>query len=92
MMAGQVSPLTVPGPLKKLLDAKYESSVNSAGIDRGVERAEKLRKVADSTRAANQPKTQIPLPGGAGAPPAGQAPQPAQPQPAPTKPNPTKKP
>jgi peptidyl-prolyl cis-trans isomerase D len=89
MMAGQAQPITIPLPLKKLLDAKYESSVNSAGIDRGLERAQKLRKVADSTRAANQPKTQIPLPGGAGAPPAGQPPQgaqPAQPQPQPAAP------
>ena len=85
MMAGQAQPITVPPPLKKILDAKYESSVNSAGIDRGFERAQKLRKVADSTRAANQPKSQIPLPGGVGAPPAGQAPgaQPPQPQPTP---------
>jgi PPIC-type PPIASE domain len=83
MMAGQAQPITIPTPLKKLLDAKYESSVNSAGVDRGLERAEKLRKVADSTRAANQPKTQIPLGGGAGAPPAGQAPQGAQPAPQP---------
>lgn len=97
MMAGQASPINIPLPLKKLLDAKYESSVNSAGIDRGFERAQKLRKVADSTRMANQPKSQIPLPGGAGAPPAGQPPQgaqPAQPQPQPAKPAtpPTKKP
>ncbi len=84
MMSGQAQPLTIPLPLKKMLDAKYESSINSAGIDRGLERAEKLRKSADSTRTANQPKTQIPLPGGAGAPPAGQAPQGAQPQPEPT--------
>jgi hypothetical protein len=94
MMAGQAQPMTIPLPLKKLLDAKYESSVNAAGIDRGLERAQKLRKSADSTRAANQPKSQVPLPG-MGAPPAGQAPQgaqPAQPAPAPTKPPTTKKP
>jgi peptidyl-prolyl cis-trans isomerase D len=88
MMAGQASPITIPPPLKKLLDAKYESSVNSAGVDRGLERAQKLRKVADSTRAANQPKSQVPLPGGAGAPPGGQAPPPGAqpPQPQPTQP------
>ncbi len=84
MMAGQAQPINIPLPLKKMLDAKYEASINSAGIDRGLERAEKLRKVADSTRTANQPKTQIPLPGGAGSPPAGQPPQGAQPQPEPT--------
>jgi len=98
MMAGQANPMTIPAPLKKLLDAKYESSVNSAGIDRGLEHAQKVRRVADSTRAANQPKTQIPLPGAgvAGAPPAGQVPQgaqPAQPQPTtPAKPPTPKKP
>ena len=85
MMAGQANPMTIPLPLKKILDAKYESSVNPAGIDRGLERAQKLRKTADSTRAANQPKSQVPLPG-AGAPPAEQAPGGAQPAPAPTKP------
>lgn len=85
MMAGQANPITIPVPLKKILDAKYESSVNPAGIDRGFERAQKLRKTADSTKAANQPKSQIPLPG-AGAPPAEQAPGGGQPAPAPTKP------
>ena len=87
MMAGQAQPLSVPRPLKKLLDAKYESSINPAGIDRGFERAQKLRATADSARAANQPKSQIPLPG-AGGPPGGpppdsqpQAAQPQQPQP-----------
>jgi hypothetical protein len=69
------------------LDAKYEASVNPAGIDRGFERAQKLRATADSSRAANQPKSQIPLPG-AVAPPAGQAPetQPKAPPPATKKP------
>jgi hypothetical protein len=98
MLAGQTQPMSIPLPLKKMLDAKYESSVNPAGIDRAVERAQKVRASADSARAAAQPRTQLPIPGmGApgGAPPSGAQPQPAQPQPAqpqPTKPNPTKKP
>ena len=45
MMAGQAQPISVPPPLKKILDAKYESSVNSAGIDRAFERAQKVRAV-----------------------------------------------
>ena len=92
MMAGQAQPLSVPRPLKKLLDAKYESSVNPAGVDRGFERAQKLRATADSARAANQPKSQIPLPG-AGGPPGGQPPE-SQPQPTPQPKSPpaTKKP
>jgi parvulin-like peptidyl-prolyl isomerase len=78
VLAGQAQPVPVPVPLKKILDGKYEASVNSAGVDRAVERAQKVRQVADSARAANQPKSQIPLPG---MPPGGAAP--VQPQPTP---------
>jgi len=88
MLAGQAQVLNAPAPLKKLLDLKYESSVNQAGIDRAVERAQKVRASADSARAANQPKSQIPIPGMGGPPPSAQppgaqppAPQPAQPAP-----------
>ena len=45
MMAGQAQPISVPPPLKKMLDAKYESSVNSAGLDRALERAQKTARV-----------------------------------------------
>jgi peptidyl-prolyl cis-trans isomerase D len=91
MMAGQAQPLSVPRPLKKLLDAKYESSVNPAGVDRGFERAQKLRASADSARAASQPKSQVPLPGAGGPP--GAPPPESQPQPQPKTPPPaTKKP
>jgi hypothetical protein len=89
MMAGQAQPLSVPRPLKKLLDAKYESSVNPAGVDRGFERAQKLRASADSARAASQPKSQVPLPGAGGppgAPPPESQPQPKTPPPATKKP------
>ncbi|HXT14880.1 MAG TPA: peptidylprolyl isomerase [Gemmatimonadaceae bacterium] len=85
MMAGQAQVLNAPAPLKKLLDAKYEASVNQAGIDRAVVAAGRVRASADSARAANQPKSQIPIPGMGGPP--GGAPPPAQPaQPAPTGP------
>jgi hypothetical protein len=63
MMAGQAQPISPPGPLVKMLDAKYESSVNQAGIDRALERAQRVRASADSAKAANQPKSQIPIPG-----------------------------
>ena len=85
MMAGQAQPMSIPLPLKKMLDAKYESSVNPAGVDRAVERAQKVRSAADSARAASQPKSQIPIPGAGGptgAPPTGAQPQPTQPPPA----------
>jgi len=90
MMAGQAQPLSVPRPLKKLLDAKYEASVNPAGVDRGFERAQKLRATADSARAASQPKSQVPLPGAGGPP--GAPPPESQPQPQPQAPPATKKP
>jgi hypothetical protein len=86
MMAGQAQPISPPLPLRKILDAKYEASVNTAGLDRATERAQRVRSSADSARTANQPKSDIPMPGaqapGAapGAPPAvappTQAPQP----------------
>ncbi len=73
MMSGQAQPLSIPRPLKKILDTKYEASVNSAGIDRAFERAQKLRQSADSARSASQPKSQIPIPG-MGGPPGGSSP------------------
>jgi hypothetical protein len=85
VMAGEAQPVPVPSPLQIVLMNKYDSKVNAAGIDRAVERAQKLRTVADSTKAANQPKSAVPLPGAGG--PAGGAPgaqAPAQQAPAPT--------
>lgn len=63
ILAGQAQPLPVPQPLATVLQSKYDSSINSAGVDRAVERAQKIRAAADSSRAANQPKSQVPLPG-----------------------------
>jgi hypothetical protein len=91
MMSGQAQPISPPLPLKKLLDAKYEASMNSAGLDRAAERAQKVRASADSARTANQPKSEIPMPGAApGKPPAGAPQPPAAAQPAPKKPDPKK--
>jgi hypothetical protein len=96
VMAGEAQPVPVPAPLQIVLMNKYDSKVNAAGIDRAVERAQKIRVVADSTRAANQPKSAVPLPGAAGpsaGPPAGQAPAPSQKapaRPAPAQPAPAK--
>ena len=87
ILGGQAQPVPVPQPLATVLQSKYESSINSAGVDRSVERAQKIRATADSTRAANQPKSQVPLPGAAPSqtrPPTGNPPAPA--------PQPTKKP
>ena len=62
ILAGQAQPQPVPVPVQMVLGRKYESKVNAAGLDRAVEHARKLRSVADSARAANQPRSQVPLP------------------------------
>ena len=62
IMAGQAQPLSVPVPVQMVLAQKYESKIHPAGLDRAVEQARKLRAVSDSSRAANQPQSQVPLP------------------------------
>jgi hypothetical protein len=90
ILAGQAQPVPVPQPLAMVLQSRYDSSINSAGVDRSVERAQKIRATSDSSRAANQPKSQVPLPGmPGGAAPGGAQPPATQPAPAP---QPTKKP
>jgi hypothetical protein len=91
ILGGQAQPVPVPQPLATVLQSKYESSINSAGVDRSVERAQKIRASADSARAQNQPKSQVPLPGApGGAAPGGTQPPAKSPAPAPQPP--TKKP
>jgi len=62
IMAGGAQPLPVPSPLQIVLMNKYPAKVNAAGIDRAVEVAAKLRASADSSKAASQPKSAVPLP------------------------------
>lgn len=58
----------IPAPLAEALHTKYDGKVNSAGLDRAVQAALKIRAAADSARAAAQPKSQVPMPQpGAGA-------------------------
>jgi peptidyl-prolyl cis-trans isomerase D len=101
MMSGTAQPISPPLPLRKLLDAKYETSLNDQGLDRAAQRAQRVRATADSARTANQPKSEIPVPGappagkppeGAAQPPAGAQPPAAQPAPKaePKKPEPKK--
>ena len=65
IMNGKARAMGVPTPLRNALEAKYSWSVNSAGIDRAVQQARTIRTSADSARAANQPPSQVPLPGAA---------------------------
>jgi hypothetical protein len=65
MMNGKMQPVPIPTPLKVLLESKYDWKINATGLDRATELARQIRTSADSARAANQPKSQVPLPGGA---------------------------
>ena len=73
VLSGQLpQPVQIPVPLKILLESKYDWKVNSAGLDRAAEHARAARATDDSTKAANAPPSQVPLPGsaaGAGGPP-----------------------
>src|SRR6185295_6667843 len=53
--------------LEAALHSKYDYKVNAAGIDRALERAQRIRAVADSTKAASQPPSAVPMPGQQGA-------------------------
>ena len=66
--------VSVSEPVQSALRKKYESRVVQAGIERALERATKIRQVADSARAAQQPPSAVPMPGAAAAPAAPAAP------------------
>lgn len=81
LLAEQAQFVNIPEPVSSALRKKYESRVVAAGIERALERATKIRQVADSTRAAQQTPSAVPMPGAAPAAPAAPspAPQPAAP-------------
>jgi hypothetical protein len=60
--------IPVQPTLESALHSKYDYKINPAGIDRALERAQRLRAVADSTKTASQPPSAVPLPGQAPAP------------------------
>ena len=59
--------VNVPEPIASALRGKYESRIVTAGIERALEAATKIRQTADSTRAAQQPTSAVPMPGAASA-------------------------
>lgn len=69
IMSGKLQPVPVPTPLKVLLETKYSWKINQAGLDRATQLAKQIRTSADSAKAANEPKSVVPLPGAT--PPAG---------------------
>ncbi len=79
LVSGQAQFVQVAEPISRVLRDKSQASVNSAGIDRAVERAVKDKAASDSSRHAAQPPTAVPMPGSAPTPngaPATQAPTP----------------
>ena len=63
VMVGQAQAIQVPAPAQSGLGLMYKTKTMPAGLDRVVERASRLRASADSLRLAQQPKSDVPLPG-----------------------------
>ena len=80
LLAERVRFIPIPEPLQTVLRDKYDAKINDAGLDRAIERAMRVRATLDSTRALQQPQSQVPMPPGMRPNPQG---QPAQPQPQP---------
>jgi len=62
VMVGQAQAIQVPIPAHSVLAMMYTTKTTSAGIDRAVERASRLRASADSARLASQPRSLVPPP------------------------------
>lgn len=60
----------VPPPLEAALRTKFKYEIDKAGIDRAVEKAQKVRSAADSAKASNEPASSVPVPGAPAAAPA----------------------
>ncbi len=58
----------VPPPLEAGLRMKFKYEIDKAGIDRAVEKAQKVRAAADSAKASNEPASSVPVPGAPAAP------------------------
>jgi len=63
IMAGQAQAVSIPPAAQSVLALMYSSKTTSAGLDRAVERATRIRASADSARLAEQPASQVPMPG-----------------------------
>ncbi|MGH7721035.1 MAG: peptidylprolyl isomerase [Gemmatimonadaceae bacterium] len=61
LLGNQARFVQIPGPLGNLLREKYDWKINDAGMERAVERANRLRAQADSTSAANRPESAVPM-------------------------------
>jgi hypothetical protein len=66
LLAQQEGFIEIPPPLADALREKYDGSVRTAGIERALVLAERIRASADSSRAASQPPSAVPLPSDTG--------------------------
>ncbi len=62
MLRNQVEYVEVPEQVLIVLRDRYESRVVPAGLDRALAEATRLRAAADSTAAATQPPSAVPMP------------------------------
>ena len=62
LLSEQAPFVDVPKPLEVALLDRYDAKIIPAGLDRAVERATRIRAVNDSTRATQQPQSQVPMP------------------------------
>lgn len=67
LLLGQETYVDVPSPLADALREKYDGSIRQAGLSRALELAQRTRAAADSSRAASQPKSAVPMPDTTGA-------------------------
>ena len=65
LVANQREYVDVAEQVALVLRGRYESRVVPAGIDRALAEATKIRAQADSARAASEPPSAVPMPGGA---------------------------
>lgn len=62
LLQNQEGFIEVPPPLADALREKYDASIKPAGLQRALELAQRMRASADSSRAASQPKSAVPVP------------------------------
>ena len=71
--------IEVPVPVERALRKKYDYKLNDPALDKALERAAQVRASRDSSKAAGQPATAVPMPTPQPAAPAGTAPMPPKP-------------
>ncbi|MGI9139701.1 MAG: peptidylprolyl isomerase [Gemmatimonadaceae bacterium] len=68
VLADEAPFVNVAAPVEVALRAKYPHAVNNAGLDRALQQAIRVRASVDSSRAAQQPPSAVPMPGMPGMP------------------------